>query len=54
MFNRAKKFKILNFPLQQEAKDAIAELLRLKKQYKDEFGVEYVSTPNMNASTPKV
>lgn len=46
---------ILNFLLQQEAKDAITELLRLKKQYKDEFGEEYLaSNVDRNASIPKV
>uniref|UniRef100_A0AAF5PX60 Glutamate--tRNA ligase n=4 Tax=Wuchereria bancrofti TaxID=6293 RepID=A0AAF5PX60_WUCBA len=38
----------------QEAKDAIAELLRLKKQYKDEFGEDYTANAtNTNSSTAK-
>uniref|UniRef100_A0A158Q904 glutamate--tRNA ligase n=1 Tax=Elaeophora elaphi TaxID=1147741 RepID=A0A158Q904_9BILA len=38
----------------REVKDAIAELLKLKKQYKDEFGEEYgARTSNTNASIPK-
>ncbi|KAL3993914.1 proline--tRNA ligase [Acanthocheilonema viteae] len=39
----------------QGTKDAIAELLKLKKQYKDEFGEEYVAnTADTNTSIPKV
>ncbi|CAG9536379.1 unnamed protein product [Cercopithifilaria johnstoni] len=39
---------------EQEAKNAIAELLRLKKQYMDDFNEEYiVNTAKTNSSIPK-
>uniref|UniRef100_A0A915PK29 glutamate--tRNA ligase n=1 Tax=Setaria digitata TaxID=48799 RepID=A0A915PK29_9BILA len=42
-------------PKMQEAKDAIAELLKLKKEYEIEFGEKYaISTANTEAASAKV